>query len=277
MPKKLGGQAVIDGVMMKSKSRVSVAVRAKGKIRKKRFRIGKRDLIPKIPFVRGVVELYDIMVLGTKALLWSADIAAGEEGEKLSVFEIFLTFLFAIAGVVVIFVAIPLLLTKMIIKDNSVLFALIDGAFRLIVFIIYLMAIGLMKDIRHLFQYHGAEHKAVFCYEHGLKLTTKNVKKFSPLHPRCGTSFLVIVIAISIILFAFITDQRWWVKFAWRIILIPVVAGISYEILKLSDKYRKNIIMNALIKPGLWVQKLTTRQPTEKQIEVAIAALNDVK
>ena len=217
------------------------------------------------------------MVLGTKALLWSADIAAGEEGEKLSVFEIFITFLFAIAGVVVIFVVIPLLLTKLIIKDSSVLFALIDGAFRLIVFIIYLIAIGLMKDIRHLFQYHGAEHKAVFCYEQGLKLTPKNVKKFSPLHPRCGTSFLVIVIAISIILFAFITDQRWWVKFAWRIILIPVVAGISYEILKLSDKYRKNIIISALIKPGLWVQKLTTRQPTEKQIEVAIAALNDIK
>jgi uncharacterized protein YqhQ len=277
MSEKIGGQAVIEGVMMKTPKRMAVAVRSKGKIKKKRFRLRKRGVLAKVPFVRGVAELYDILVLGIKALLWSADVAAGDEGEKLSAWEIALTFIFAFSAVIVIFIAIPLFLTKLLVRDSSFAFALIDGVFRLAVFLVYLWAIGLMKDIRRLFQYHGAEHKAVYCIEHGASLTPKNAKKFSPLHPRCGTSFLMIVIAISIIIFAFIADTRWWVKLLWRIALIPVVAGFSYEILKISAKYRNNIIMKAIVNPGLWVQRLTTREPTEKQIEVAIAALKEAR
>lgn len=273
MPKKIGGQAVIEGVMMKSSSKMAVAVRSKGKILKKSFRLGRENKIAKVPFLRGIFELYGQLVLGIRALVWSADVSAGEEGERLSAWELALTFIIAFSAVIIIFIAIPLFLTKLFVNGDTVIFAVIDGFFRLAVFIAYLALIGLMKDMRRLFQYHGAEHKAVYCYESGMKLTPGNAKRFSPLHPRCGTSFLMIVIAISIVVFAFITDTRWWAKLAWRIVLIPVIAGIGYELLKFSSKHQKNIAMSALIKPGLWVQRLTTREPTKKQIEVAIAAL----
>ena len=152
-------------------------------------------------------------------------------------------------------------------------FDLTDGILRLCIFVIYVYLISRLKDMRTVFQYHGAEHCAVHCYEDGKKLTPANVMKYSTLHPRCGTSFLVIVIAISIIVFSFIRDPRWIVKFVSRIVLLPVIAGLGYEILKLGSKFEKNPVMQVIVKPGLWVQKMTTRKPTKKQVEVAIAAL----
>ena len=161
-------------------------------------------------------------------------------------------------------------------NNTGILFDIIDGIIRVIIFILYLLAISLMKDIKRVFQYHGAEHKTVNCYEAEKELTVKNIKKFPTLHPRCGTSFLIIVLIISIIVFSFITSPKWYYKLFFRILLIPIIAGISYEILKLADKLKKYWFFNMINKPGLWIQKITTREPDKQQIEVAIHSLKKV-
>lgn len=277
--KDIGGQAVIEGVMMKSPSKVAVAVRKpNGKISvkvRKYKSVTKKYRILGIPVVRGFVELIDMLVIGLKALTYSANEASGED-EHLGKGEIAITFIVATALTIGLFIALPLFIAKYATSGTGVWFDLTDGILRLAIFLAYVYIISKFQDMRRVFQYHGAEHCSVHCYEHGKKLTPENASKFTTLHPRCGTSFLVIVIAISIIVFSFITDSRWIVKFLSRIILIPVIAGISYEILKLSSKYGENPVMKAIIAPGLWVQKITTIKPTKKQLEVAIAALNKV-
>jgi uncharacterized protein YqhQ len=182
------------------------------------------------------------------------------------------SFIFAI----LIFVIAPFYLTKLFYSSNNWIFNLIDGILRVLIFIVYILAISLMKDILRVFQYHGAEHKVVNCYEAGKDLTVKNAKKFTTLHSRCGTSFLIIVLAISIIVFSFITRPEWYYKIGFRIILIPVIIGISYEILRLADRFKNNLFFNFLNKPGLWIQKITTKEPDEKQLEVAIHSLKKV-
>ncbi|MBN2112058.1 DUF1385 domain-containing protein [Candidatus Woesearchaeota archaeon] len=278
--KDIGGQAVIEGVMMKSKTRVAVAVRKPNqKIHVKVSRyspLTKRSIILRIPIIRGFTELVDMLVIGIKALTYSADISAGEE-EKLTKGEVALTFLVAIIFTIGLFVALPLFIAKLFTKGTGFWFDLVDGVLRLAIFLVYVYIISRMKDMRAVFQYHGAEHCAVHCYESGKKLTPENAVKYTTLHPRCGTSFLVIVIAISIVVFSFITDPRWYVKFISRVVLIPIIAGIGYELLKLSAKYEKSFFVRIITKPGLWVQRLTTLRPTKKQVEVAIAALNKVK
>jgi len=277
--KHIGGQAVIEGVMMKSDSKVAVSVRKKKKIVTERMRyrpISKKYKILTLPILRGVVNLIEMLVLGMKALTWSANQQSGED-EQISRKEIGITMVIATAATVLIFIVAPYYLTKLFIKDTNFLFNLLDGVFRIIIFFLYLVLIGLMADMKEIFRYHGAEHKSVNCYEAGVPLTPKNAKKYPKEHIRCGTSLLVIVIVVSILLFSLIRDPRWYVNIPLRILFVPLIAGIGYEAVKIAYRFRKNPLIKIIILPGIWTQKLTTKEPSLKQLEVAIKALNAVK
>lgn len=280
---KIGGQAVIEGVMMKSDKKWSVAVRnTKGEILTKDELLVPLPKPLKLPIIRGVVALYQALTIGVKALNFSASMAYEEEN-SLNPFAIAATIGSSLILAISLFILLPLYLTKVagifmsLITDNSLLFNLVDGFIRVLIFLIYIIVIGLWKEMSRVFEYHGAEHKVIYAYEAGNDLTINNIKKFSTLHPRCGTSFIFIVMILSIFVFSFI--PKYWVfymKFGSRIVLIPLIAGISYEILKLSAKMQSNIIIKFLIKPGLMLQMLTTRQPNEDQMEVALTALKQV-
>jgi len=274
--KPLGGQALMKGVMIKAPDNVSMAARKpNGKIVTKRERhisLSQKSKLLGLPFIRGVIQLFEMMVIGVKALVWSAN-QQGEE-EELGAKEWFFVFFFAIALTIGLFVLLPYYAAKFFFEPHTIRFGLVDGLIRLLVFLLYLFAIGFMSDVRRMFQYHGAEHMAVHCYEHKLALKVQNVKKFPPEHPRCGTSLLLFVVAVSIVLFSLIRTPHWYYNVPARIFLIPVIAGISYEMLKFSAKYKW---LKWLSYPGIWTQKLTTRKPSAKQIEVAIAAVNKAK
>ncbi len=274
--KPLGGQALMEGVMIKAPDNVSMAARKpNGKIVTKRERhisLSQKSKLLGLPFIRGVIQLFEMMVIGVKALVWSAN-QQGEE-EELGAKEWFFVFFFAIALTIGLFVLLPYYAAKFFFEPHTIRFGLVDGLIRLLVFLLYLFAIGFMSDVRRMFQYHGAEHMAVHCYEHKLALKVQNVKKFPPEHPRCGTSLLLFVVAVSIVLFSLIRTPHWYYNVPARIFLIPVIAGISYEMLKFSAKYKW---LKWLSYPGIWTQKLTTRKPSAKQIEVAIAAVNKAK
>ncbi len=274
--KPLGGQAIMEGVMIKAPDNVSMAVRTpKGRIVSKRERfvsLTEKRWILRLPFVRGVIHLWEMLVIGIKALTWSAN-QQGEE-EELGTKEWVTVFGFAIALTIGLFVLLPYYAARFVFEVHTVAFGLLDGVFRLLVFVLYLFVIGLMADIRRMFQYHGAEHMAVHCYEHRKALKVENVRLYPPEHPRCGTSLLLFVVAVSIVLFSVIRSPHWYYNVPARILLIPVIAGISYELLKFSARYRW---LKWLTYPGLWAQKLTTRKPSAKQIEVAIAAVNKAK
>jgi len=279
MAHQLGGQAVIEGVLMRSPLKYAVAVRLpnkKIKIKKKRYKsLSKRYKILGWPVIRGCIVLFEMMAIGMKALIWSAD-QQEEDGEKITTWQLGLSVAFALILTIVLFIILPLWLTKFLTTSKTFLFNVIDGLLRVIIFIGYIIGISFMKDIGRVFQYHGAEHMAIHCYEAKKKLIPNNVKKFTTLHPRCGTSFIIFVLIVSIVIFSLITDPRWFVKLLSRIILIPVIAGISYEILKISAKYNKNPIWKIFIYPGLLIQKITTKKPSKDQIEVAIASLKSV-
>ena len=276
----VGGQAVIEGVMMRGFGRVATAVREpNGKIAvevKPVHSIADRYPILKKPFLRGSVTLYESLVLGMKSLSYSAKMA-GEEDEQLSDREMALTIALALVLASILFIAIPTGSAKIFhsITDDPFFLNLMEGVFRLIIFLGYLTAISRMSDIRRVFQYHGAEHKTIFCYEANQPLTVENVQKFDRLHPRCGTTFLLIVMLVSIFVFAFLGWPDLWLRIASRIILLPVVAGISYEIIRLAAR-SKNALIRAAIMPGLWLQYLTTLPPDDDMVEVAIASLNAV-
>lgn len=273
--KHIGGQAVIEGVMMKTSNKIAIAVRLpnkKIKIKVEKLRTLRRFW--RLPIIRGFVQIILMLVIGIKALAWSADQQLGKD-EKLSTTAMALTILFSIGMAIALFVVAPFFLAKLII-EKGFLFNLIDGIIRIATFIIYIALISQIKDVKALFKYHGAEHKAVNCYEAKKPLAVKNIKKFSTLHPRCGTAFLLIVLIISILIFSLIRGQ-WQIRLISRIILIPLIAGIGYEILKLSDKFRHSIITKIISAPGLALQKLTTAEPTKSQIEVALAALKKIK
>ena len=275
MAKKLvGGQAVIEGVMMKTEKNMAVSVRLQNnKIKTKKEHLKRRKKWFTWPFIRGVINLFDVLVLGIKTLSWSANQQL-EEKEKLTRFQLGLTILLSLGFGVLIFIVIPFFVTSLF-PVRDFWFNLVDGLLRVFVLIAYLLLISLMKDVQLLFKYHGAEHKVVNCYEAGKKLTVDNVKKFSTLHPRCGTSFLVIVLAVSVLVFSLIIGP-WYLKILGRVILLPVIAAISYEILKLGGKFRKNRLMKIINTPGMWIQKISTKEPTNKQIEVAVTAFNAV-
>jgi len=275
--KPLGGQALIEGVMIKAPNKVAMAARKPdGKIVAKGMRhvsLTNKYKILNMPFMRGVIQLFEMMVIGIKALTWSAN-QQEEEEEELGTKEWVIAFTFAILLTIGLFVLLPYYGAKFFFKPDTIAFGLADGVARLLVFLLYLVTIGLMKDIRIMFQYHGAEHMSVHCYEHKEALNVKNVRKYPAEHPRCGTSLLLFVVAVSIVIFSLIRTPHWYYNVPARIVLIPVVAGISYELLKLSARFRW---LRWLSYPGIWAQKLTTRKPTAKQIEVAIAAVNKAK
>lgn len=286
----VGGQAVIEGVMIRGPSKYVVAVRSGKKIISKKGKIPiKNNTFLKLPFVRGFVNLADMMVIGIKSLMWSAEQSSSEE--KIGKHEVAFTLFISIGFVVLFFIALPYFLTLLLgiaEEKKPLLFNLVDGAIRILIFLVYLFVISFMKDVKILFQYHGAEHKAIHCYEQNKGLTINNVKKFTTLHPRCGTSFLLIVFLVSIIVFSILpsiflfyypdfSNYSAWIRrgllFPVRILLIPLIAGLSYEILKLSDKGQKNILFRMISMPGLLLQKITTKEPNQKQMEVAISSL----
>ncbi len=239
----------------------------------------KRVPVLKWPLVRGVVVLIESLVLGIEALTYSANQAMGEEEEeKLTTKEIVITILLSLGFAVFLFAILPTAAAHMMIKiaPGSLIQNFIEGFFRIAVFLVYVVAIGRIGDIKRVFQYHGAEHKVINAYESGDQLTVERVQRYATLHPRCGTSFLLIVIIMSILLFSLLGHQVLWWRILSRVILLPVLAGISYELVKLSGKYAAAPLCRVLITPGMWLQKLTTNPPDDSQVEVAIAAFGAV-
>ncbi len=283
--KNVGGQAVIEGVMMKSARNWTVAVRDQsGTIHLKGEKLAQLPRGLKLPMIRGVIALFQALTLGIKAIEFSASKAYSEESEEtLSKLSISLTIMFSVLLGVGLFILLPLYATKLLglvlqgISKNSLFFNLTDGVIRVFIFLLYIVLIGVWKEMARIFMYHGAEHKVIHAYEGDEELTVENVRKYSPLHPRCGTSFLMIVMVVSILIFSFI-PQHWpfLYKFLSRIIFIPIIAGTSFELLKFSAKMKDNPVMNFMIQPGLMLQRLTTREPDDSQIEVAIRALEEV-
>ncbi len=275
----IGGQAVIEGVMMRGPGKIATAVRLRnGSIRIKSDNfssLSDKHVFCRLPLVRGVVSLGEMLVIGMQTLTWSAN-AQLSKGQKMSRGELVGTLAFSFTAAVGIFVLIPYLLSLLFAEANTLAFNLVDGALRLVIFLAYIIVIGMMADIRRVFQYHGAEHKAVSCYESGKKLTVRNCQGFTTLHPRCGTSLIVFIVALSIVLFSFLRFDAWYMNFFGRIALIPVLGGIGYEFIRLSGKYGNKGWFRFAITPGLWTQKLTTREPRDDQVEVAIAALAKV-
>lgn len=288
----IGGQAVLEGVMMRSPHAFTVAVRKGGKpeagiaLFKQEIKpLGERFPLLKKKIIRGSAALFEAMWLGIRALNFSANEALeeGKDGKKEEIGPLAMagTMALALAFSLGLFLALPLLLTNLLgaqysaLKGN-VLFNLTDGAFRVALFLGYVSGISFMKDIRRVFEYHGAEHKAIAAFEAGVPLTVENARPYSRIHPRCGTSFLLAVIALSILLFSLIPGS-WplWAKGLSRIILLPVIAGLGYEFIKFSATRCGNPLINALMLPGLWLQRLTTREPSDDQIEVAIRALDE--
>ncbi len=283
--KNIGGQAVIEGVMMKAAGNWTVAVRDQsGSIHLKKEQLKPLPRFLKIPLVRGVIALFQALSIGMRAIEFSAS-KAYEEGEEesLSKASIFVTILVSVLLSIALFILLPLYATKLMglffhgISVNSLLFNLVDGLIRVMVFILYVVIIGLWKEMARIFMYHGAEHMVIHAYEEGKELSVAGVKGYSTRHPRCGTSFLMIVMVFSILVFSFI-PQHWpfAYKFLSRIILIPLIAGSSFEFLKLSAKWQHNPLMRLMILPGLMLQRLTTREPDDAQLEVALSALTEV-
>jgi uncharacterized protein YqhQ len=277
----IGGQAVIEGVMMQNQNKIAIAVRRpdrKISVKKEEFNsIKNKFKFLKLPILRGAVSLFEMMIFGIKALTYSANEAMAEnEDEKLSTKEIVLTMLFSIGMAIGLFFLLPLFITKKIASNPGILFNLIDGLIRIAFVLTYIIGISFLKDVKRLFEYHGAEHKVVNCHEAKKELTLKNVKKFTTLNPRCGTSFIFYVLIISVLVFSLVNTTNIFLLVASRILLIPVIAGLSYEILRFSAKHKDNICFKILIYPGFLLQKITTREPNDKQIEVAIKSMKAV-
>jgi uncharacterized protein YqhQ len=273
-----GGQAVIEGVMMRGRKAMVTAVRRPGGELAMDTRLLEgiyTGWVRKAPLLRGVIVLIEVMVLGMRTLLYSANVSLEEEKAEISGWLVWLLVIFSLALAVVLFFMAPLFLTKLLDPyiTSSLLFALIEGLIRVGIIILYLWAIGLMPDIKRYFAYHGAEHKAVNAYEGGVPLEVGAVKKYSTAHVRCGTSFLFSVVIIAIIVFALVGLPETWMLVLSRIVLLPVIAALAYEVIYFSGRHADNAVMRVLTAPGRWLQRLTTREPDDAQLEVAIAAL----
>ena len=286
----IGGQAVIEGVMMRGPHKIATAVRKPdGEIiidEKENKSLGK---IAKVPIIRGVIAFISSMVIGVKSLMFSAkfyDVEDENKKEKkketkenMSDWMIYGSVILALCMSVGLFIVLPNVISNIFVPNkeaNPVIYNLVESIVKIAIFLGYLFAVSLMKDIQRTFEYHGAEHKTIFCYENGEELIPENVKKYSRFHPRCGTSFLLFVVIISIIVFSLVgVYKNPFINLGLRLLLLPLVAGISYEIIKFAGRSTSKYItwLNA---PGKWLQRLTTREPDEKQIEVAIAALKAV-
>ena len=294
----IGGQAVIEGVMMRGPKKIATAVRKSDgeivyDIKDVNSFVAKYKL-NKIPILRGVVSFLESMITGVKCLMFSADQVDLEDdesvkpskfeswlerkfGDKIKDIAIYFSVVVALIFSIGMFMILPTAIAgifKNWIKTQVVL-NLIEGAIKLTIFLVYLWAVSHMSDIKRVFEYHGAEHKTIAAYEAGVELTPENAMKYSRLHPRCGTSFLLIVMVISILMFSLLTWDTLWLRIVYRLLLLPVVAGVSYEIIKMAGRHPHGIV-GILTKPGLWLQKITTREPDISQLEVAIAAMKEV-
>lgn len=298
----VGGQAVIEGVMMRSPKRIATAIRrASGEIEIKKQEyesLIQRKKFLNIPILRGAITLIEVMILGIKTLQWSADKAMEdleEEDKKngkkvkkkkkpgMSNLSAFFTVSFALLLGVGLFIGLPIFLTTTIfnIEQEALLFNLVAGLIRISFFLVYVWGISFMKDVTRLFQYHGAEHKSIFAFETKVFLSPENAQKFTTFHPRCGTSFLVMVMVISLFFFAFLDtfiiyfygDINIFIRLLTHIPFVPIVGGLGYEAIKASAKRTDSAIVQFLITPGLWLQRITTNNPDLEQLEVAIAAL----
>jgi len=272
-----GGQAVIEGVMIRGRKAMSTALRRPNG----ELMVNTQPLpsiytgrLRTVPLIRGIIVLIETLVLGIKTLMHSANVALEEEDEKVEGPMVWLIMIVALAGGIAIFFLVPMFLTKLFTIENTVVFHLVEGLIRLTIFIIYLRLISLMPDIKRVFSYHGAEHKVVNAYENGALLEIDSVKPYSTAHVRCGSSFLFIVLIIAILVFALIGMPSLWIMIVSRIVLVPVIASLGYEVIYFGARHTENLLMRAVMAPGLWLQSLTTRQPDEKQIEVALLALN---
>ncbi len=272
-----GGQAVIEGVMIRGKKMVAVAVRRpNGEIA-----VDARPLpsfytgrLRRVPLIRGIVVLVEALALGIKSLLYSANMSLEEEEEKLDGTLIGVTMAVSMAVAVAVFFLIPMFATRLLSIENTFVFHLVEGLIRLTLFILYLWAIALMKDIRRVFAYHGAEHRVINAFEAGAPLTAEGVRSYSTAHVRCGSSFLFIVLMIAILVFALVGLQSVWLMIVSRIVLIPVIAALGYEAVYFGARHTGNPVVRVLLKPGLLIQALSTRKPDDDQLEVALAALN---
>lgn len=292
----IGGQAVIEGIMMKNKQNYATAVRTPDgsiEIQEDTYvSMSEKVKLFSLPFVRGVFSFVDSMVLGMKTLTFSAGFFEDDEesqpskfelwldrtfGERLEKFLMTVVMIFSVAMAIGIFMVLPLLISnffKQFITSGTVM-AIFEGFLRIGIFVAYIKLISRMEDIQRTFQYHGAEHKCINCIEHGLPLTVENVRNSSKQHKRCGTSFLIIVMIISILFFMVIRVDTILFRILSRIVLIPVIAGVSYELLRIAGR-NDSVIVNILSKPGMWMQNLTTKEPDDSMIEVAIVAVNAV-
>ena len=274
-----GGQAVIEGVMIRGRTAMVTAVRRpSGEITTdvKPLSSTTTSKERRIPFVRGVVVLIEAMVLGIQSLYHSANISMEEEGVKISTKAMWGMMAVAVILVVLLFFIAPLFLTNWISKNisNTIVFNVIEGVIRVAIFIGYIKLISYMRDIKRVFTYHGAEHKAVNAYEAGVPMEVNAIKVYSRMHVRCGTSFLFDVFIVAIIVFTFVGKQDMWLMVVSRIALIPVIMGIGYELIYFGGKHAKNRFVKVILAPGLWMQAMTTGEPDDKQLEVAIAAVN---
>ena len=290
----VGGQAVMEGIMMKNEDKYSVAVRKPDKeieIKVEDYNLGQKfKTIRKLPIFRGVFSFVDSLYLGMSTLMYSAsffeeeeeadkELSAEEESRKKKQEDALMagTVVFSVVLAVAIFFALPYFLSTLFQRFTSsvLVISLLEGIIRLVIFLAYIFLISLTPDIKRVFMYHGAEHKCINCREHGLELNVENVRKSSKHHKRCGTSFLIIVMLISIIFFMFIRVDSKALRLVLRLVLIPVIAGVSYEFIRLAGRY-DNPVVDLLSKPGLWMQRITTKEPDDDMIEVGIASVEAV-
>jgi uncharacterized protein YqhQ len=292
----VGGQAVVEGVMMRSRRSYSVAVRRQdGSIAIKKDYLSQPSSMDKlrgVPVIRGILTLGQAFTLGVRALKFSTDeMHRGQvekwntknkkavENKELSSWVMALNIGFAVLFFILLFKMLPLVLASQIQKhfltlSNPLAFSLIDGSVRIIIFLAYILLLSKIKDVRRIFEYHGAEHKVVFTFEAQEELTVQNARKYSTLHPRCGTSFVMVVMLTSTFVYALIPFDSFSFRLLSRIVLIPFVAGFSYEIIRIAAR-NKNFVLHGITLPGLWLQRVTTKQPSDDQLEVAIRALNE--
>lgn len=276
-----GGQAVIEGVMMRGQKATVTAVRRPSgglAIDVQPLATIYTSRVRKAPLIRGIIVLIEAMVLGIKSLLYSANVSLEEEEANISGGLVWAMVAVSLVFAVALFFMAPLFLTKLLdpYLNSPVVFNLIDGFIRLIIFIAYLKLMTLVPDIKRVFAYHGAEHKAINAYEDGAPLEVEAARKYSTAHVRCGTSFLFVVLIIAIILFALVGLPSLWLMVLSRILLIPVIAALSYEVIYFGANHTKNSLVRAIVAPGLWLQALTTREPDDSQLEIGLEALKKV-
>jgi uncharacterized protein YqhQ len=273
----VGGQAVIEGVMMRAPTAWSVAVRQPGggitARRNQLSRLTERNRWARVPFVRGIFVLGESLTLGFKALSWSAQVATEEEEKPLTGAQIGWTMALAFAFFAGVFILLPAFAADFVTNDSDLLFSVIEGVIRLALFVGYIWLIGRSEEIARVFEYHGAEHMSIHAYEAGEPLSIESVGRYPPEHPRCGTSFLLIVVLGSIVLFTFLGQPGIFFLVVSRLLGIPLIAGLAYELLRWSGTRPEGRLAVVLARPGIWLQKLTTSVPTDDQIEVAISSL----